>query len=272
MTSTETPNKVPKGRSPSFPGISLKTAVERAQKIWDAYKQFPQPVKTYTDAWGYKSPKTGPASVTFAAMRKYGLVLVTGNGDDRTAKLTDLAVDIIMKPDPLPLLQHAALLPPIHKETWQRFGNDVPSAEALRYEFVRERGFTETGLTDFLREYRETIAFAQLSSSVTVDGEDPPVDPEEDDGSDSDEDDRQGDRRNDRRRQRRNPPSGDMLSYAVPVALGEDVTIEGKFPLSETEWAQFMAVLSAMKPALVGQPETQSDDSWAGIDGPDEDK
>ena len=249
MTTAETPNKVPKGRSPSFPGISLKTAVERAQAIWDRYKQFPQPVKTYTDAWNYKSPKTGPASVTFAAMRKYGLVSVAGNGDDRTASLTDLAVDILMKPDHLAELQHAALLPPIHKETWERFGTDVPTADALRYEFVRQRGFTDTGLNDFLREYRETITYAQLSSSVTFDGEDSDDEPEDDDGT-YDEDHRNQDGNN-RRRRRRNPPGDNVLSYAVPVALGADVTIEGQFPLTEDEWTQFMAVLTAMKPALV---------------------
>jgi hypothetical protein len=44
-----------------------------------------------------------------------------------------------------------------------------------------------------------------------------------------------------------------VLTYAVPVAAGTDVTIEGNFPLSEAEWTQFLAVLAAMKPGLVGQ-------------------
>ena len=34
--------------------------------------------------------------------------------------------------------------------------------------------------------------------------------------------------------------------------------IEGRFPLTEAEWTQFIAVLSAMKPALVGQREESS--------------
>lgn len=50
------------------------------------------------------------------------------------------------------------------------------------------------------------------------------------------------------------------MSYAIPVAQGENVTIEGEFPLTEAKWTQFMAVLSAMKLGLVGEPEQQHAD------------
>jgi hypothetical protein len=52
-----------------------------------------------------------------------------------------------------------------------------------------------------------------------------------------------------------------VLTYAVPIALGTDVTIEGRFPMSETEWNQFMAVLAAMKPALVGNHDLHQSDA-----------
>lgn len=51
-----------------------------------------------------------------------------------------------------------------------------------------------------------------------------------------------------------------VLTYAVPVAAGTDVTIEGRFPLTEAEWNQFIAVLTAMKPGLVGSRPDESED------------
>ncbi len=40
-------------------------------------------------------------------------------------------------------------------------------------------------------------------------------------------------------------------SYTVPVSPGRNVTVSGPFPLDESEWEQFLTVLTAMKPALV---------------------
>jgi hypothetical protein len=246
--------KVPKGRSPSYPGISLGTAVQRTKVIYERFKQFQQPMKAYTDAWGYKAPTTGPATVTFSALKKYGLVEDHGSGNDRTAVLTQRAIDILMKPNPADDIRAAALAPPIHAEMWQRFKNDVPSDEALRYEFVAQRGFTESGLRDFLREWRDTLAFAHLDSSVTID---------ENAGEAGTEGDGLGDNpqtQNDNQGHQGggfNPPPPKpegTMSYSVPVAAGMNVTVEGAFPLTEQQWTQFLAVLSAMKPGLVAEP------------------
>ena len=46
----------------------------------------------------------------------------------------------------------------------------------------------------------------------------------------------------------------------LPLSISEWATLEAGFPLSETKWNQMLAVLTAMKPALVQadaqQPET----------------
>jgi hypothetical protein len=250
--------KAPKGRSPSFPSISLKTAVERAGIAHEKLRQHQAPVKSFTDLWGYKSPTTGPASVTFAALKKYGLVEDEGTGKGRTAKLTDLAVEILMKEDPLPAIRRAALMPPIHAEMWDEHKADVPPVDALRYEFVVKRGFTESGLRDFLREYTETINYAQLASAGTV--------TEEDEGSDEVEEEAPDENTGDSKRRQRQRGEG-VLTYAVPVAAGTDITIEGRFPLTEPEWVQFLAVLSAMKPGLVAPT---GPDPYLGIDEDDD--
>jgi hypothetical protein len=46
----------------------------------------------------------------------------------------------------------------------------------------------------------------------------------------------------------------DATTFAVPIAVGAaPIVIEGDFPLSEAEWDQFILVLNAMKPGLVGE-------------------
>ncbi|MGZ4688168.1 MAG: hypothetical protein ACXVJW_03995 [Acidimicrobiia bacterium] len=249
--------KAPRGRSPSFPGLSLKVAVQRAQTAYEQLRTHPSPLGTFTAVWGYKSPTTGPATVALAALRKYGLLKYEGEKGGRTARLTDLAVEILVKPDNKAAIQKAALLPPIHKEMWDRFGSDLPPESALRYEFEAQRGFTDSGFRDFLKEYRETVAFAELASSASV-GEQADLDEGADDGTEELDDENDDNQQKKPRRQRRT--GAGMLTYAVPVAAGHDVTVEGRFPLSETEWAQFMAVLQAMRPALVGDGVAEEPD------------
>jgi len=251
MTQITESEKAPRGRSPSYPGIALGTAIDRARSAYERLRQHKVPVKSFTDVWGYKSPTTGPATVTFAALKKFGLLEDEGNGDQRVAQLTDLAVAILMKSDPLPAIQVAALTPPIHAEMWNLYGADVPPAEALQYEFVVQRGFTPNGFVDFLREYQDTIAFANLGSSVTVEDDQRP-DPEE--RHDDPEERNAGEQRRSQGRRKRNDPGADVLTYAVPTGRG-DITVEGKFPLTESEWEQFMVVLNAMKPGLVESDE-----------------
>ncbi len=252
-------HKRTKGRSPSYPGISLKAAVERAQVVLSREGRHAAPIGAITSHWGYKAHTTGPASVTYAALLKFGLLRAEGSGDERLAKLTDLAVEILMHPDPSTALQRAALLPPIHAEMWNEFGNDLPSDENLRYRLVAQRGFTETGFRDFIREYRETVAFARLTSStlplqgdeVGEDAVDEPIGHEN--------------RPVDTREAAAHAAfaayggSVNVLSIPIPVVGGPPITVQGAFPISETAWANFMAVLAAMKPGLVARPAEADD-------------
>jgi hypothetical protein len=196
------------------------------------------------------SATTFVGSLTVAALKKYGLLDYEGSGDARTASLTDLAVDILMKPDPLPGIQRAALTPPIYREMWDTYHHDIPPEEALRYEFVVQRGFTENGFRDFLRIYRDTISFAKFDPSQ-------PAEPTVEDEAQSEPESKDSEDLRTSTKSKTQPPPVDptITAYAIPVAPGLNVTVEGRFPLSPTAWAQFMAVLAAMRPALVeGEP------------------
>ena len=45
------------------------------------------------------------------------------------------------------------------------------------------------------------------------------------------------------------------LTIPIPLGGGVHITVEGVWPVSEAQWAQFLVVLDAMKPGLVRDPE-----------------
>src|SRR5947208_2952028 len=129
-----TPEQRKRGRSPSYPAISLKAAVDRARKLWQEEHEYPTALPTIFKHWGYKST-AGNANLVIAALRKFGLVDYEGTGDTRRAKVSKLAVQILDHPDEatrLGALQKAALTPPIHAELWQKYRTQLPSDDALR--------------------------------------------------------------------------------------------------------------------------------------------
>ena len=238
-------SKPPKGRSPSYPGISLPTAIDRARTVYDHAKAHPVPLGTVTGWWGYTKPTTGPASVTYAALKKYGLIDDEGAGTSRVAHLSPLAVQILHpNPGQADAIQEAALTPGIMREWWERFGVDLPPMETLQWEFVVQGPFTENGLSDFVRVYRETIAFAKLDADGTFDREDIDFG-----GETGDEDDGELDLL--ARHKRRKPTKAGMRSYAIPVDADHDAVIELPTPMTTERWENFKSFLTAMERVIV---------------------
>lgn len=241
------------GRSPSYPGIPLGDAVERAKVIYAQERQSSAAVPVVMRHWGYNNPRSGRASVTFAALKKFGLITEEGTGDDRSARLTDRVVEILHNPYPRETIQEAALLPPIHRELWDEYKGVLPSDDNLTWTLIKQRGFTPSGAAEFVRQFRETIAYARLTDAATIGTGNNGA--EEEVGDDDEQQDEQNARQRQRRQPRKRVVSGDTLVIPVPIIGGEAVIVEGQFPITEAAWAQFMAVLNAMKPGLVQQPD-----------------
>ena len=253
MTDTTAPASArkPTGRSPSFPAINLETAIRRTRELYERERQHPTPVEKIVQYWGYKG-MTGPASLSLAALKKFGLMADEGKGAERRGHLTHLAVDVIANPDPQArsaAIKQAALTPSAHRELWQRYAQSLPSDANLQWELVRQRGFTESGAEDFIREYRQTVAFAQLEASDQASG----ATANDDDDAQAVDDDGPASHAPTLPTQPQAPSAANR--YPIPIFNGKAVVIEGEFPLSEEDWSQFMAVLSAMKPALVARDE-----------------
>jgi len=274
--SSTSPRSRQTGRSPAYPGISLRVAIERARLLYEKERRHAAPISAITAAWGLTSSTSGSATVAIAALKKYGLLVEEKSGGERVARLSDLALDVLLNPEPEAAIKQAALMPAINREMWEQYGTNLPSADTLRWQLVK-RGFTENGVQDFLRVYRDTIAFAKLDSSA-------PGPALAEGGGDEDEElyeesgpthfyPRWNVTRQDRtpseptpgppliqRDPRREPQSSGGLRIPIPLVGGTEVVyLEGRFPISEEAWNQFQIMLSAMKAGLV-KPSTQAVD------------
>lgn len=242
-----------KGRSPSYPAIPLGRAVERARVLYEREEQHPAAIETIHRHWNY-SPNSGPANLALAALKKYGLLVDEGSGKMRRARLTPLAVTILQHPEPsqrAEATRTAALTPPIHRELWDEFKGRLPSDENLHWMLHQDRNFTKTGAREFVSQLKQTVEYAQLADAATVDRQDGSGGGDGD-SLDPDPPDAGG-------RRRKSDMTGDTLSIPVPILGGSAVTVAGQFPISEAAWAQFIAVLDAMKPGLVAQHEPPED-------------
>lgn len=160
-----------KGRSPSYPGIDLERALEFARTLYRHEREHAAPVSAILSHWNYK-PKSGTGNVALAALKKYGLLDDEGSGDERTAKLTQLALDIIIddrpsSPDRDRLIQRAALEPRFFEEAWDHWDGHLPSDANMAF-WLRKRHFTENGAVEFIRVFRSTVEFANLGPNDKI--------------------------------------------------------------------------------------------------------
>ena len=172
-TSTVTPEADAKKRtrSPAYPFINLETAIRRAREFYGKMQHHEAPVKVAVKLWKYEEKSSGGLQ-TAAAMVSFGLLSDQGTGDKRKLQLTQLALKILLNPDESAkqeAIKEAALTPKIHRQVWKKWGAKPPEA-AMRYALLAdwEPKFNPNTVDSFIREYRDTIAFAKLTESDTL--------------------------------------------------------------------------------------------------------
>lgn len=173
------PNGKKKHRSPNYPAMNLKRAVERVAALNEKYKRFHVPIAQAFELWVLK-PNSSSGQQCIGALKAYGLIDVEGEGDARKIRVSDVAHKIVANhADRAKLLQQVALRPAIHSELWTKFKTPegLPPDEILRQYLVfdREEGvFNEDSVGSFISSFRETLAFAQLNDAdMMVEEENP---------------------------------------------------------------------------------------------------
>lgn len=150
-----------KERSPSFPFISLRKAVERARAMHDRYKREPARVIVVGSVWGLGAKSSGLLQ-TVAALKQYGLLDDSGSKEDRRIALTPLALRILIDTRPGQRedgLREAALKPRLFNEL-QRWASHRLPDDHLMSELRFDRNFTEEAAKTFIRVFFDTMEFA----------------------------------------------------------------------------------------------------------------
>jgi len=147
-------------RSPSFPRVSLRVALDRAGKVYETEQRGEMPVERATSLWGYSSTSSG-GRLLIGALRSFGLL----EGGEQV-KLTGRALRLVIDPTPSPerdkLLQEAALRPQLHAALWEKYGRNLPTERELTAYLVADEKFNKKVVSLFLKEYRETLEYAGL--------------------------------------------------------------------------------------------------------------
>jgi hypothetical protein len=143
-------------RSPNYPRINLKDAIEGVRKIWKENGQNRITSEAVIHHLGYKS-NNGSAQGAISGLRKYGLLADGGEGKLR---VSDLAVDLLEgKGDPEVYgraIHKAAFRPVLFQEMRKDFPEGVPNLDSLRFHLVK-RGFNSEAAARAAKTFRETV-------------------------------------------------------------------------------------------------------------------
>ena len=164
--------KVQRERSPAYPFISLKTAIERVTAFEGKFGRHGSPLDKAGLAWGYKADSS-QAAQTLSALKYFGLVEYSGPTSERAVNLSEDARNYLRAQQTSiknEIIKACALRPKAMRTYWARWGAIRPITEICLDQLIIKDGFVETAAKTFLKVYDETIAFAVLSDADKMEG------------------------------------------------------------------------------------------------------
>ncbi len=170
LEQTETTSKATHTRSPMYPFISLRRALERAREFYKVQHQHPTPVAAAVGIWEFKEKSSGGLQ-TISALKQFGLMSESEEETDaRKVQLTESALAILRderEPSPEPDTENkdAALLPKIYSGMWHKWGNKLPNDATIKLFLTHEKKYNETAVPALIAGYKDTLTFANLTES-----------------------------------------------------------------------------------------------------------
>lgn len=155
---------MPTSRSPNYPRIGLKEAVEAIGKVWTKDGRNRITLDAVLRHLGYTS-NNGAAQGTVSSLRKYGLL---SDGEGRMW-VSDLAVDVLEGQNNPEVyrsaIQKAAFRPTLFQELRRTFPDSIPSADALRFHLIKQ-GFNSDAASKAATTFRETMELVTAAGGV----------------------------------------------------------------------------------------------------------
>ncbi|MDI3253954.1 MAG: hypothetical protein QJR10_04075 [Bacillota bacterium] len=155
-------------RSPNYPAVGLREAVERVRKLIQADGKAGAPPDIVAKHIGYSSAH-GQAMSVVAALKKFGLVAEAGG---RLAP-TQIAMEIVNLPESdsrrRKALRDAALSPALYKQLVEDHQlRGLPSPDVLEAELTTYKGFNPRAVKGFVSDFMDTLEFAGITVGEEV--------------------------------------------------------------------------------------------------------
>jgi len=162
-------DKKPRHRSPNYPGVGLREAVEKVNAIYKEDKLAATPKVAALKHMGYENIH-GEAGRVFSALKSFGLVEEIGE----RVKITQRGINILVRPEGdqqrLEALRQSAVAPGIYRDLLKDYiASGLPSDTALRSELIAVKKFNPNAVDAFIRDFRDSLEFAGISDLSVVD-------------------------------------------------------------------------------------------------------
>ena len=227
-----------KHRSPAYPAIGIREAIERTQAVLDEGGKHSMPIDALATAWHY-SPSSSAVLQIVSALKQYGLLLDEGSGNDRVVNVSPIGRDIVWLEDGRErdeAIRIAALKPKMHAELWQHLEQELPPSDApIKHFLLRTKEFNPAAVGDFIKQFRDTISFAKLGKTGIIKQE---------------EENGQEDYQKGTGMSAVAPPRDDnavIRDFPIPLISGGVAVVKVPVPMSELDFEQLTNTLQAWK-------------------------
>ena len=165
-----------KTRSPNYPAISLRTAVQFVKMIWDEAQRHPVPLGTVVEEYWELAASSSRGHQLVGALRAFGLIETEGSGSLRLLRVSDIGAKIVSGHSERPsLIRTAAIIPQVHGDLWARYSaSGLPPDRTIEQFLIHDYDppFNKAKVGKFIEQFRDTISFAELEQRDILEDDD----------------------------------------------------------------------------------------------------
>ena len=258
MANAEPDRKKKQHRSPAYPSMGLRAALDHAETIYGHERRSAAPVSVVASHCG-TDIKSSKGLRLIAALKQFGLVIEEGSGEDRQVRLSETALDYLLaesEEQKAESVKTAALLPTIHRKIWENYRGLLPSDATLQVYLIRQLDFNDTYAARFIKQFRATLRFAGLLDDDTMEG----------DQSDSNEDDEMEATLDPQKQKPVNrtakpalplpPPPAGTPYLIFPLANGNTLEVRLGSKVSREDFQRIKTIIELAEPSFVEDDES----------------
>jgi hypothetical protein len=161
-------------RSPAYPYLDLKSALEKVQAFYDKERLHKAPVRSALEHMGYTAGSSAGYRALSSALQ-FGILEEEGAKDNREVWLSALGKAILLdrreeSAEREDALKRAALMPGLHHELWDlwRDQGGFPSDSTIETKLIKDMDFNPASAPDFIKELKATFEFASVWKAATA--------------------------------------------------------------------------------------------------------